>query len=466
MNATVRIALVTLAAAGLSACVSTPVRAPLEDLRVAGEYGLGNATRNTPSVTVDATALARREPTDEPWWHRSGDTRLEHLVSRVLARNTDLVTAGLALQRAQISAGLARNELIPQPQAGLDSTYGRSLQQGASGARTYDASLGVTYLIDLWGKLRLQRDIATWEAQATAEDLHGTRLALIGAAASLYWQLAFLNQRISVGERTLADLERTYVLARSQYNAGAVSRLDLFEAEQTRQAQRAVQSEFEQRRVEVRNALTVLLDGEPWMDEPTELSGGHDVDVDPGLPAELLSRRPDLRAAELRLQASLANIGVVARSYYPTLTLTAGIAGASSQLRDVVSNPIATLGTGLTLPFLRWNERSLSVQLAGADYEIAANEFRSTLYTAFKEVDDALSARAQLAAQIQSREASLDAATHSTRLYEVRYRAGAVPLRHWLDAKERERMAELALAEARLQQLQVDMQLMQALGNG
>lgn len=466
MNATARIVLASVIATCLQGCTGTPTRAELSDFKVAGQYGLGDASKNAPAVSVEVGSSSFSRASDVDWWRRFGDERLERLISRVLEVNTDLAAAGLALQRARANAGLARNEFFPQPHATLDSGSSRPLDHSGANTRTHYASLGVSYLVDLWGKLRMQRDAAVWEAQATAEDLASTELALVGEAASLYWQLAYLNQRVAVGERTIADLERTRELVQSQYNAGTVSRLDLFEAEQTLQTQLALHSEFKQQRVEVRNALTVLLNGAPWTDEPFELGSTPSVDLDPGLPAELLSRRPDLRAAELRLRASLANIGVVARSYYPSITLTADVSGASSELRNVVSNPIGTLGAGLVLPFLRWNEMSLNVEIATADYQIAANEFRDALYTAFKEVDDALSARAQLAEQARAREASLEAATRSTRLYEIRYRAGAVPLRPWLDAKERERVAELALAQTRLEQLQVDVRLIQALGGG
>jgi outer membrane protein TolC len=209
-----------------------------------------------------------------------------------------------------------------------------------------------------------------------------------------------------------------------------------------------------------------LLDGQPWpeTDELQSLNDTHSPDIQAGLPAELLARRPDLRAAELRLRAVLANVKVVATSYYPAISLTGAVGGTSTALGDVLANPVATLGAGVALPFLHWNEMKLNTEIAGADYEIAATDFRKTLYTAFTDVDNALSARVELNKQLDARQKSFDAAVDVERLYEVRYRSGATPLRLWLDAQETRRSAELSLAEARLSQLQNDAILFQALG--
>src|SRR5690606_14868852 len=137
-----------------------------------------------------------------------------------------------------------------------------------------------------------------------------------------------------------------------------------------------------QRRVEARNALTVLLDGQPWpqADEPQDLDGARSPAIGAGLPADLLARRPDLRAAELRLRNSLRQIHVTATSYYPTLSLTGSVGTSGPSLGDVLRNPVATLGAGLALPFLNLQRAQLDTDLAGTDYQIAATGFRATLH--------------------------------------------------------------------------------------
>ena len=450
----------------LSACVSTghyQVDAP----RVPASYGRGDAARNAPTEHADSLPhTTSTEVRDDAWWTQFGDPRLDRVIDRALAANTDLASAGLAVQRARLQAGLAENALWPQPSGSMGSNGSRPIDQRADWSRGSSASVSLQWEIDLWGRLRTQRDIAQWEAQASAEDLQNTALLVIGDVATQYWTLAFLNQSISAGQANLARLQRTQQLVQARFDAGAVSRLEVRQATQSLEAQRAAQSALEQQRVASRNALTVLLDGQPWPleDEPQQLRSEVRPRVAEGLPAELLGRRPDLRAAELRLRNSLKTIKVTATQYYPALTLSGGVGSSATSLSDVLKNPVATLGAGLSLPFLNLRQAQLNTRLAGTDYQIAANGFRRTLYSALSEVDNALSARAQFTTQVAASQASFDEAVEIERMYEVRYRVGATDLRTWLEAQQSRRDAELSLASVKQKQLINDVTLFKALG--
>jgi outer membrane protein TolC len=183
-----------------------------------------------------------------------------------------------------------------------------------------------------------------------------------------------------------------------------------------------------------------------------------------GLPAGVLARRPDIRAAELRLRANLADIDATRASYLPTFSLTGSLGGSSVALRDLLANPVATLGLGLTLPFLNWTERDLTIRTSEADYEAAVVNFRQTLYQAFADTENALSARTRRAERDLRLQAALDAARAAEQIYETRYRAGAVDLQSWLDSQETRRTAELNLLENRLEEIRAMITLYQALG--
>ena len=455
-------------AATLAGC-ATPGASSVSDLRVPARFGRGDAVANAPveRVEVGVTAPAADAASDA-WWQGFGDPGLNALIERTLAVNTDLASAGLRLERARLQAGLASTSLFPQASGSVSTSASRDLESSDDWSRNNSAGVSLGWELDLWGKLRTQRDIAQWEAQASAQDLQNTRLLLVAQAAELYWQLGYLNLAIETGQANLERLQRTATLVQSQFNAGAVSRLEVRQAQQNIESQRAAQAQLEQQRVEARNALTVLLDGRPWPaeSEPKNLDGFTHPDVREGLPAELLARRPDLRAAELRLRQALASIKVTATSYYPTLSLTGSVGSSSPSLGDVLSNPVATLGAGLSLPFLRFRQMQLDIDSADLSYQIAANDFRRTLYTALAEVDNALSARQRLAEQVAAAERSYAEAVEIERLYEVRYRAGATDLRNWLDAQQTRRNAELSLAQARRSQLGNDVTLAKALGGG
>jgi outer membrane protein TolC len=166
----------------------------------------------------------------------------------------------------------------------------------------------------------------------------------------------------------------------------------------------------------------------------------------------------------MRLRESSANIDATRASYYPALSLTGSLGSASSSLLRVMQNPVATLGAGITLPFLQWREMQLTNKVSQNQFEEAVVNFRQTLYQAMSDVENGLSARTQYAAQAILLKQSYEAAISAERIYEIRYRSGAVALKLLLDAQEKRRTAELAVTQNRLDQLQTHVTLYQALG--
>lgn len=420
------------------------------------------ALAGLPVSYANAPPAGAAVPVADAWWESFGDDRLNGLVERVLAANNDLAAAAIVVRQAQIQACLAADNALPHASAQA------SADEDSDGARSYSASGAVSYEVDLFGKLGAERDAARWEARATAEDLEAARLTLIGTTLDLYWRLAELNERIALAEAGIAYADQIQDLVNVQYGAGAVSAIELNEAVQSREGQRAGLASLVQSRAETRTALALLLGQTDWSaaEEPARLPDDALPQVAPGAPAELLGRRPDLRAAERRLRGTLADVDVARASFYPGITLTGSAGGASTDLAEVLSNPVAALGVGIDLPFLDWNRLSLQLRLSQAEYERAVILFRQTLLAAFGEVEDALSARAQLEQREQSLEAALDAARRVEQLYGVRYRQGAVSLRIYLDAQQQTRTAEETLAANRLARLQAQATFYQAIGGG
>jgi NodT family efflux transporter outer membrane factor (OMF) lipoprotein len=450
----------TLVLAGCA--TTTPYTPPATQVPGGWEQGMASSAANS-SASLDN------------WWRQFNDPALTQLVDTALARNNDLAAAALRVRQAQLQAGLAGTSLNPTLSASINSSASRRLENNTTGtSRGSGVNLAVGYEVDLWGRLANARNAAEWEAQATAQDRETTALALTATTAGLYWQLAYLNERVASSTQSLAYASKTLELVQAQYKAGAVSALEVREAQQAVTSQQAALTQLEQQRVETRNAAALLLDGPPTTatlrsglsQEPQQLGTQALPEVAAGVPADLLARRPDLRASELRLRGTLASGDATRASYYPSLSLTGSLGTSSAALLSLVSNPVATLGAGITLPFLRMNEMRLNNQLSQAQYEAAVINFRQTLYVAFSDVENALSARTQYARQGELLAQQLAAARDAERLYEVRYRAGATPLRTWLDAQEKRRAAERAVSENRLNQLNALATLYKALGGG
>lgn len=411
----------------------------------------------------DASALNQA---DSAWWQSFQDPLLNQLIEDVLKRNNDLAMAGLKLYKAQLQAGLVRHEQAPQLSASVNSSLSRSLDQNSATSQIQATTASVSYELDLWGKLASQRDAAEWEAQATAEDKAATALSLIGTTATLYWQIAWLNERLALSEASLADTRRILTLTQQKYAAGAVGALDLYQAEQEVASQEAALYTQQQARVEKRNALAILFDAPPGAHQPerTKVSDLTLPTIQPDLPASLLARRPDLKASEWRLRESLAQVDNSRLSLYPDLTLTSSVGTSSSALKDLLHNPVGTLGAGLSLPFVNWPTVQLNVDIANTSYQTAVVQFRQDLYQAFSDVDNDLAAQAHYQAQYQALLRASALADHSRQLAEQKYRAGATNVKTWLDQQIAWRTAESSRIENYLNQLLTRVQLYQALG--
>ena len=441
-----------LAATGCAVGPHTPYAAPATSVPTQWQFATGEATQRGVAPLT-------------PWWTGFNDPVLSQLIDQALLRNNDLAAAGIRVRRAQLQVGLAENQFGPTFSGNVSSGVSRSLNGGGT-ARSSGISLGASYEVDLWNRLGSQRDVAQWEALATVQDREATALSLAATTAQLYWQIGYLNQRLAANLQSIAVAQKTLELVEVQYRTGAVSGLELAEAQQNLRSQQASQTTLQQQQVEAGTALGLLFDGAPLPAAalPASLPEANLPPVEAGLPAALLGRRPDLRAAELRLREATASIDATRASYYPALSLTGGLGTSSASLVNLLKNPVASLGLGISMPFLQRTQRDLDIKVSQSQLDEAVVNFRQTLYTAFGDVDNALSFRQQLAAQADLLAQALTAARQAERLYEIRYRAGSVALKPWLDAQEKRRSAEIAVAENRLNRLNNHAALVLALG--
>jgi len=401
------------------------------------------------------------------WWQRFNDEQLNRLIDLVLEKNNDLAAAALDLRKAKLQAELAESDRLPGFAVQGSGEYSRSLGSSSAESRSFSTSGTVSYELDLWNKLGSTADASRWEAMATEFDRQSTALSLVSTTASLYWQIGYLNQRIRLSQASIDYAQKTLDLVRVQKAAGAATGLEILEAEGNLASQEASHTQLVQQLVETRNALAILLDGPPKALNIHELPDLNQISlpgVDAGIPAQLLARRPDLQAAEARLRSALSETDATRASYYPSINLSGSYGGTSEQLSRLLSNPIATLGADLALPFVQWRDMQRNIKISETEYQKAIIEFRQSLYTALSEVENTLSARKQYRLQAEKLTTSLETARQTEAIYQLRYQAGAIPLQTWLDAQETRRQAEINLAENYNNQLQNHADLVKALG--
>lgn len=403
----------------------------------------------------------------EAWWKKFGDPQLDSLIDQALRVNNDFAAATIRVRQAQLRADLVGTNRTPNVSAGVNTSVTRTFDPRAD-YRSSGSNLTLSYEVDLWGRLASQRDAAHWAAQATGADCRAFALSTIGTTTRLYWQVAYLNQQLALNVADVEYAEKTLALTKARHAAGAVSALNAAQAELDLANQQAYRTQLIQQRVEARNALAILLNQPPESDvvDPARLSDAPLPGVAAGIPAAILANRPDLYAAELRLREALANVDVTRTSFYPTFSLTGTLGTSSTALTKLFSNPAATLGAGLSLPFLQWNTMKLSVRISETQYEEEVVNYRQRLYTALAEVENSLSARTQLLAEEEKLRAALVQARRAESIARLRFESGFTDVQSWLFAQVALRSAERSLLQNRLNQLNNMVTLYRALGLG
>ncbi|MDE3010385.1 MAG: efflux transporter outer membrane subunit [Pseudomonadota bacterium] len=400
-----------------------------------------------------------------PWWRNFHDPQLDQLIAQGLAANTDLEVAALQWKRADLLGRIVGNQSAPAINAA--GAVAASHSAGTSGVvQGTQASAGVSYVLDFWGRLAIQRQQAAHDRDAAREDCESAAALLEGSIANAWWEIAYQRRLLANADAGLAYSQRTLVIVGARYREGAVSGADVAQAEQLLAARRARRTALEQRLVELRNALAVMLDRARSDDLPerADLPDSLIPPLDAGLPATVLARRPDLRAASQRARSTLLNVDAVRLSFYPEFSLTGALGVASDHLVGLLSQPFSVLAAGLALPALQGDTPALSVAVAQTDHGVALALFRGKLRAALAEVENRLSARAQLQQEAGFLEESLKQARISEAQAEARYRAGATAAQLWLDTQETLRNTEDLLAGNHFHQLSNMVGLYLALG--
>ena len=443
-----------LLAALLTGCATTPhnLQQDLAQSAIPSAWMFQNS---------DRAANSHRE-----WWRDYGSADLDQLITRGLAHNQNLAAAGYAWQKSRIALENSDVNRGPDYSGGVNASAGRNLSHGGHSNQNYGSSLGINYQADLWGKLRLASDNAAWESQATAEDLLATRLSLIGDIINQYLQIASLNDQLALNAAYRKNAAQTLDLTRTKVHAGSASPLDLREAEQNRTNLDANRDRLENQRQQAETTLASLL-GAPVsrvINQEPSLKTLTVPAIDSGIPAHLLAQRPDLRAAQYRLQQNLGNIAIAERDYYPELTLGANLGTSANRLLELLHNPIGAISANITLPFLNAHKKALAAKEAETGYQQSLASYRQTLYRALGETQNAILNLKQSQDEARHLQERLAQAKDIENLTRIRYQAGAASLQDVLDKENATRGVEESLLTNRYEQLTRSLTLHLALG--
>lgn len=409
------------------------------------------------------------------WWKGYGEPGLDALVEQALAANLDLRLAAARVDEAAVAVGLARAAQWPSVDLGGSVTRSRSSlltgQPAAPGgpeSTSHRVALNTSFEIDLWGRLRDATRAAQDQLLSAQHARDTVRLALVGTLVQAWLGVRSLDLQRATLATQLQSRRDSLGLVQRRVRGGVASGLDQAQAEAAVAALAARQHELKRQRELLVNQIGVLA-GRPGLQLPEDGRAlPTPAPVPPGLPSELLQRRPDVQQAEAAMRASFAQFDVTRKSAWPTLALTGSLGAQSADLADLVKAGarIWSIGPSLLVSIFDAGRNQARTDEARARAEQAALAWQQAAQTAFREVADALVVVEQLAAQ----EAELDrqrlAALDAQRLAVRRYEAGYSAYLDVLDAQRTAQDVELALLALRQARLDAQVALQKALGGG
>lgn len=412
----------------------------------------------------------------EAWWQAYGDATLDRLQQRLLEANPDLASAVAHYDAARAQAGQV--SAARAPQLGLQASDLRNRQsdhrplRGSSSPDFYDSDtvqLSLGWDLDLWGRLRNAAAAARAQAEASADDLAMARLSLQQQLARSYLELRGLDTRAQILAGSLDDYRQALEMTRNLFDGGLVSELDVARARHQLASAGAELDQVRSDRELLRHAIAELV-GAPA--SGFELApDAHALTlpaVPAALPSELLQRRPDIAAAERRVYAANAGIGVARAAWFPSLSLTGvgGVQNAGEGELLTRGNRFFALGPSIDLHLFDGGRRKAARAAAQAEFDAAAAHYRATVLAAIRQVEDQLSVLRLSEQQQRDQQEALDAARRAEQIAQDRYRAGGASYLDVVVAQNDARQAQLALQALLTRRLQAGAALMAALGGG
>jgi NodT family efflux transporter outer membrane factor (OMF) lipoprotein len=415
---------------------------------------------------ADSIALTR------DWWRGFGSTELAGLIDDALRASPDMAIAAERVIQAEAQARIAGASLFPALSFGASTGRRETRPEGGSwsGENSSSAAFSASYEIDLWGGNAAGKRSAESSLLATRYDQETVRLTLVAGVANGYFQLLSLRGRLGVARENLQIAERVLKVVDARARNGAASALDLARQRSAVLGLRASMPALELQERQTLYALAILAGRQP---EGFDAAGPAVIAlavprVAPGLPSDLLLRRPDLASAEAQLASANANVAAARAALLPGISLSGSAGLASNVLVNFLHSPTATLALGASLlqPIFEGGRLRGQIDAAESRERELVEGYRRTILAALADVEGALASVGRTADQETLQAQVVEQSRNALRLAEIRYREGADDLLTLLDAQRTLFQAEDQLAQVRLSRLQASVGLFKALGGG
>lgn len=425
----------------------------------------------------DTAASAAHRPSAQ-WWQAFASRELDRLVQHALDNAHDLAAATARVRQAQARAIIAGAPLLPELTLGLNGSRQRLLHGDGNDqldvsrsertSTSFDVQLNASYEIDFWGGLRATRDNALRSLDASRFDRQTVELTLVSAVADSYLQGLALDEQLRIARLNLRNAQDVLGLVEARQRNGSATRLELAQQRSLVATQQRQLPLLEQKRQDSRITLATLL-GDPVQSLPVSQEAITSVQwpsIGSGVPSELLTRRPDIAAAEARLAAASANVQVARAAMLPKLTLGANLGGGANTFAHLFDSSYYTLTSGLVAPIFNNGRLRAARELAEAEQAELLETYRSSILAGFADVEKGLNAIQGVDRQRQWQDEEVQQARLAFDLAQQRYGAGAETLLSVLETQRTLYVAQDQQAQLRLARLQGSVALYKALGGG
>jgi len=435
---------------------------------------------DAPPAYKESETFKQAQPSDAiakgKWWEVYGDPQLNALEEQVNVSNETLKAAQQQFLQARAALRIARAGYFPTVSVGASAAGNRQSQNKAlfgSGSPVtyadYELPVDAAYEPDVWGRVRRTVEAARSEVQASSADLANVQLSLQAELALDYFQLRGLDSQKQLLDSTVAAYEKALQLTQSRYTGGIASAVDVAQAQTQLETTRALDVDVTVQRAAFEHAIAVLIGKPPAaFTQPVSPLTDPPPSIPPGLPSELLERRPDIAAAERRVQEANAEIGVAKSAYFPVFSI-GGSGGFESQTIGALLNGPSGFwslaGSAAELVFEGGQRRGVSEQ-ARAAYNQSVDNYRQTTLNAFQEVEDNLAALRILEQEARTQDGAVAAAQHSLDLSNSRYKGGVTSYLEVTTAQSAALGDEVTAVDILTRRIVASVLLIKALGGG
>lgn len=415
-------------------------------------------------------------PVDDQWWKAFQDPVLDSLISVAVKQNYSVLTAIDRINMAKANLRMERGNFFPT--IGLNAGWTRQQSSGntsdlpQSTQHYYDASLNMSWELDLFGSIRNRVKAQKENFAASKEEYTGTMISLCAQVASAYINLRELQQELAVVQKNCASQEAVLKITEVRYNTGLVSKLDVAQAKSVFFSTKASIPQIESGINQYITTLAILLGTYPQEVRPALTAPGTLPDymepIGVGLPADLLLRRPDIRSAERSVNAQAALVGASKSDWLPQVFLKGSVGYAAKDLKDLTHHKSMTyeIAPALSWTLFKGTQLVNATKLAKAQLDEAINQFNQTVLTAVQETDNAMNAYRNSIKQIVALREVRNQGQETLTLSLELYKQGLTPFQNVLDAQRSLLSYENQLVQARGYSLLQLIAMYQALGGG